>query len=53
MPVIVKQPAPVLPYRLHDAYILEVGLEGDTLRLVTQYGYVETTEPFDQVQGDV
>ena len=25
----------------------------DTLRLVTQYGYVETTEPFDQVQGDV
>lgn len=26
---------------------------GGTLRLVTQYGYVETTEPFDQVQGDV
>ena len=53
MPVIVKQPAPDLPYSLHDAYILEVRLEGDTLRLVTQYGYVETTEPFDQVQGDV
>ena len=51
MPVIVKQPAPDLPYSLHDAYILEVRLEGDTLRLVTQYGYVETTEPFDQVQG--
>ena len=46
MPVIVKQPAPDLPYSLHDAYILEVRLEGDTLRLVTQYGYVETTEPF-------
>ena len=53
MPVIVKQHAPDLPYSLHDAYILEVRLEGDTLRLVTQYGYVETTEPFDQVQGDV
>ena len=53
MPVIVKQPAPDLPYSLHDAYILKVRLEGDTLRLVTQYGYVETTEPFDQVQGDV
>ena len=53
MPVIVKQPAPDLPYSLHDAYILEVRLEGDTLRLVTQYGYVETTEPFGQVQGDV
>ena len=33
MPVIVKQPAPDLPYSLHDAYILEVRLEGDTLRL--------------------
>ena len=36
MPVIVKQPAPDLTYSLHDAYILEVRLEGDTMRLVTQ-----------------
>ena len=77
MPVIVKQPAPDLPYSLHDAYILEVRLEGDTLHLVEglcclhiavlgdqpqgiplqphlqNIGVVETTEPFDQVQGDV
>ena len=53
MKTIVKQPNPDPPYSLHDAYILEVRLEGDTLRLVTQYGYVETTEPFGQVQGDV
>lgn len=52
MNVIVKQPNPDPPYSLHDAYILAV-LEGDVLRLVTQYGYVRTTEPYGQVDGDV
>ena len=53
MPIVVKQPIPDPPYSLHDAHILSLKLEGDTLRLVTQYGYVCTTEPYGQVDGDV
>ena len=53
MSVVVKQPIPDPPYSLHDAHILSLELEGDALRLVTQYGYVCTTEPYGQVDGDV
>lgn len=53
MSILVKRPDPGPPYSLHDAYILELRIEGDALRLVTQYGYTKTTEPFGQVQGDV
>ncbi len=53
MPIVVKQPIPDPPYSLHDAHILSLKLEGDTLRLVTQYGYVRTAEPYSQVDGDV
>ena len=53
MPITVKPPIPDPPYSLHDAHILSLELEGDVLRLVTQYGYVCTTEPYGQVDGDV
>ena len=53
MNIIVKPPIPDPPYSLHDAHILSLELEGDALRLVTQYGYVCTTEPYGQVDGDV
>ena len=53
MKTVAKQPNLDPPYSLHDAYVMECQAEGDTLRLVTQYGYVRTSEPFDQVEGDV
>lgn len=53
MQIIVKKANPDPPYSLHDACISKVVLEGDTLRLVTQYGYVCTMEPCGQVNGDV
>ena len=53
MKTVVKQPDPEPPYSLHDAHIMELRAEGDTLRLVTQYGYVCTTPSFGQVDGDV
>lgn len=53
MKMVVKQPTPAPPYSLHDACISNIQMEGDTLRLVTQYGYVCTAEPFGQVEGDV
>lgn len=53
MPVVTKPAIPDPPYSLHDAHIMELQAEGDTLRLVTQYGYVRTQEPFEQVDGDV
>ena len=53
MPSIVKSPIPDPPYSLHDTHIRNIQAEGDVLRLVTSYGYVRTTEPFGQVEGDV
>lgn len=53
MKIIVKPPIPDPPYSLHDAYVTELRAEGETLRLVTQYGYVCTTVPFTQVEGNV
>ena len=53
MPITVKPPIPDPPYSLHDARIQKIRAEGDILRLVTEYGYVRTWEPFDQVAGDV
>lgn len=53
MPVVTKPAIPDPPYSLHDAHIMELRAEGDTLCLVTQYGYVRTQEPFGQVDGDV
>ena len=53
MPVVTKPPISDPPYSLHDACIRKLRGEGDTLRLVTQWGYVCTTPPCDQVEGDV
>ena len=53
MKTVVKQPNPDPPYSLHDAYISEIRMEGDTLCLITQCGYVCTTPPCHQVEGDV
>lgn len=53
MEIVVKKPVSEPEYSLHDAHIMELQAEGDTLRLLTQYGYVSTTEPFGQVDGDV
>lgn len=53
MRMIVKKPASEPEYSLHDAHIMELQAEKDTLRLVTQYGYVCTAAPYGQVDGDV
>ena len=53
MRMIVKKPASEPEYSLHDAHIMELQAERDTLRLVTQYGYVCTAAPYGQVDGDV
>ena len=53
MGIVVNQPVPDPSYSLHDAHILALELKGDTLRLVTQYGYVCTAQPWEQVDGDV
>ena len=53
MKITMKKTNPDPPYSLHDAHIMELRAEGDTLRLLTQYGYVRTEEPFGQVDGDV
>lgn len=53
MALVVKKPASEPEYSLHDAHIMELQAEGDTVRLLTQYGYVCTKEPFAQVDGDV
>ena len=53
MKTMVKQPNPDPPYSLHDAYILKLQVEEDILRLITQCGYVCTTPPCNQVEGDV
>lgn len=51
MRMIVKKPASEPEYSLHDAHIMELQAEKDTLRLVTQYGYVCTAAPYGQVVG--
>ena len=45
MKIVVKKPYTDPPYSLHDAYVMAMEADGDTLRLVTQYGYVRTTPP--------
>lgn len=53
MEIVVKKPCTEPPYSLHDAHVMALEADGDTLRLVTQYGYVCTTEPCGQVDGNV
>lgn len=53
MKIVVKKPISDPPYSLHNAHILKLRLDGETLHLVTQYGYVQTSAPFVQVEGDV
>ena len=53
MKMVIKASIPDPPYSLHDACVSELRAEGETLRLVMQYGYVCTTEPYGQVDGDV
>ena len=42
-----------MKYRGGSAHVMALEADGDTLRLVTQYGYECTTEPYGQVDGDV
>ena len=54
MSIIIQRRTPEPPYSLHDAHILELRPEGEnTLRLVSQTGYVRTAPPYEQVDGDV
>ena len=53
MHIVVKKPYTDPPFSLHDAQVMAMEADGDTLRLATQYGYVRTTEPYGQVDGDV
>ena len=53
MHIVVKKPSTDPPFSLHDAQVMAMEADGDTLRLATQYGYVRTTEPYGQVDGDV
>ena len=53
MEIVVKKPCTEPPYSLHDANVMALEADGDALRLVTQYGYVCTTEPCGQVDGNV
>ena len=53
MEIVVKKPYTDPPYSLPDAHVMALEADGDPLRLVTQYGYVCTTEPYGQVDGDV
>lgn len=53
MRTVIKPPYSDPPYSLHDAYVVALAAKGDTLHLVTQYGYVCTTEPYGQVEGDI
>lgn len=43
----------VPPYSLHDAHITMMKIENDTLMLFFDYGYIETTPPYAQVQGNI
>lgn len=51
--VVVQKRFAVPPYSLHDARLTGLIPEGDTIRLNIQCGYVETTAPFEVVDGDV
>ncbi len=42
-----------LPYSLHDMKINEIQLHENNVTLVFEYGYVETKEPFKQVDGSI
>ena len=53
MHIVVKKLYTDPPFSLHDAQVMAMEADGDTLRLATQYGYVRTTEPYGQVDGDV
>lgn len=43
----------VPPYSLHDAHISSMKIEINTLTLFFDYGYIETTSPYEQVQGNI
>ena len=53
MSVVVKQRFPTRPTASTTPTSSPWSWRGDALRLVTQYGYVCTTEPYGQVDGDV
>ena len=53
MRTVIKPPYSDPPYSLHDAYVMALEAKGNTLHLVTQYGYVRTMEPYGQVEGDI
>lgn len=42
-----------LPYGLHDAEVNRMTVEGRTLTLHFKNGFVQATEPYDDVQGTI
>ena len=53
MAVVTRSSIPDPPYSLHDAHVSRLRREGDTLRLVTSCGYVCTSPPYGQADGEV
>lgn len=49
----VYQHLSTIPYSLHDMCVQHIEVIGDTVKLHMAYGYVKTTEPYGQVDGDV
>jgi len=53
MKIIPRPAPPQLPYSLHDMHIIGIDADGDILTLHFQYGFVETTPPWRQVDGSI
>lgn len=53
MRIIPRSAPPQPPYSLHDMHIIALEADSDTLTLHFQYGFVETTPPWRQVDGSI
>lgn len=42
-----------LPYSLHDMKVNKIILNEDNVTLIFENGYIETKEPFKQVDGSI
>lgn len=50
---VIQAPFAAPPYSLHDAQIIGMQTEDNILTLLFDYGYIETTPPYEQVQGTI
>lgn len=50
---VIQAPFAAPPYSLHDAQIIGMQTEDNILTLLFDYGYIETTPPYGQVQGTI